>query len=177
MRTTRSTASFENGDYVRVQGTSQFYNGAMQMIVSRIDRVIARDVDETDFVTLNVSEIDRLAAHVGEMLRSVRSEPLRNLAECFLMDEAFMAAFTTAPAGIKNHHAYRGGLLEHVHSLMRLVSNVASHYRDLDPDLMVMGAFSARRRQDPRIGVRTGLGLQRRRPTDRAPGDRRRDAR
>ncbi|MCL4207780.1 MAG: HD domain-containing protein [Pirellulaceae bacterium] len=134
-------SSFENGDYVRVQGTSQFYNGAMQMIVSRIDRVIARDVDESDFVTLNVSEIDRLAAHVGEMLRSIRSAPLRNLAECFLMDETFMAAFTTAPAGIKNHHAYRGGLLEHVHSLMRLVTNVAPHYRDLDPDLLLMGAF------------------------------------
>jgi 3'-5' exoribonuclease len=28
-------SSFENGDYIRVQGTSQFYNGALQMIVSR----------------------------------------------------------------------------------------------------------------------------------------------
>jgi 3'-5' exoribonuclease len=134
-------SSFENGDYVRIQGTSQFYNGALQMIVSRIDRVMARDVDETDFVTLDVSAIDRLAAQVGEMLRSIRSEPLRNLAECFLMDDTFMAAFTSAPAGIKNHHAYRGGLLEHVYSLMRLVSIVAPHYPDLDGDLLLMGAF------------------------------------
>jgi 3'-5' exoribonuclease len=134
-------SSFENGDYVRIQGTSQFYNGALQMIVSRIDRVMARDVDETDFVTLDVSAIDRLAAQVGEMLRAIRSEPLRNLAECFLMDDTFMAAFTSAPAGIKNHHAYRGGLLEHVYSLMRLVSIVAPHYPDLDVDLLLMGAF------------------------------------
>ena len=45
---------------------------------------------------------------------------LRNLAECFLMDDEFMRKFTTAPAGIKNHHAYHGGLLEHVVSLMEL---------------------------------------------------------
>jgi 3'-5' exoribonuclease len=113
----------------------------MQMIVSRIDRMMARDVDETDFVTLNVSQIDQLAARLGKMLREMRSYPLRNLAECYLMDEEFMAAFTTAPAGIKNHHAYRGGLLEHVISLMDLVSIVAPHYRDLDPDLLLMGAF------------------------------------
>jgi 3'-5' exoribonuclease len=134
-------SSFENGDYLRVQGTSQFYNGALQMIVSRLDRVMARDVDEADFVTLNVSEIDRLAARVGEMLRTMHSEPLRNLAECFLIDEAFMAGFTSAPAGIKNHHAYRGGLLEHVHSLMGLVALVAPHYPELDLDLLLMGAF------------------------------------
>ncbi len=134
-------SSFENGDYVRVQGTTQFYNGALQMIASRVDRVTAREVDETDFVTLNVTEIDRLAARLAEMLRSMRSYPLRNLAECFLMDEAFMSAFATAPAGIKNHHAYRGGLLEHVISLMGLVSIVAPHYPDLDADLLLMGAF------------------------------------
>ncbi len=134
-------SSFENGDYVRVQGTSQFYNGALQMIVSRIDRVIPRDVDEADFVTLNVSAIDRLASEVAEMLRTVRNESLRNLVECFLVDEAFMASFTSAPAGIKNHHAYRGGLLEHVHSLLRLVSIVAPHYPDLDDDLLLLGAF------------------------------------
>ena len=39
---------------------------------------------------------------------------LRNLAECFLMDEEFMAKLTMAPAGTKNHHAYHGGLLEHI---------------------------------------------------------------
>jgi 3'-5' exoribonuclease len=134
-------SSFENGDYVRVQGTTQFYNGALQMIAGRVDRVTARDVDEADFVTLNLTEIDRMAARLAEMLRSMRSCPLRNLAECFLMDDAFMAAFTTAPAGIKHHHAYRGGLLEHVISLMSVVSIVAPHYRDLDPDLLLMGAF------------------------------------
>ncbi len=134
-------SSFENGDYARVQGTSQFYNGALQMIVTRIDRVIPRDVDEADFVTLNVSTIDRLAAEVAEMLRTVRNESLRNLVECFLVDEAFMAALTSAPAGIKNHHAYRGGLLEHIHSMLRLVSIVAPHYPDLDADLLLLGAF------------------------------------
>ncbi len=133
--------AFENGDYLHVQGTAQVYNGALQVIVTRIDRTPASEVDEADFVTLGTAEVDRLATRVSELLRGMRSYPLRNLADCFLMDEAFMAGFTAAPAGIKNHHAYRGGLLDHVVSLMELTAVVAPRYPEIDPDLLLMGAF------------------------------------
>jgi 3'-5' exoribonuclease len=74
-------------------------------------------------------------------LRGLGNVHLRNLAEVFLADEAFMAKFISAPAGIKNHHAYRGGLLAHVVSLMEVCRAVAPLYPDLDADLLVMGAF------------------------------------
>ena len=35
-----------------------------------------------------------------------------------------MDKFCRAPAGMKNHHAYQGGLLEHVLSLMELTKLV-----------------------------------------------------
>ncbi len=104
-------AGFDNGDYVRVQGTTQFYNGALQMIVQRIDRADPATVEEPDFQTLGSVDIDRLSARLAEMLRGVDNFHLRCLAECFLMDESFMEKFTRAPAGVKNHHAYHGGLL------------------------------------------------------------------
>jgi 3'-5' exoribonuclease len=133
--------SFDNGDFVRVRGTTQFYNGTLQLIVNRIDRENSHKVDESDFVTLSAGDIEGLTRQVSERLRGMRNYPLRNLADCFLMDEAFMVKFTSAPAGVKNHHAYRGGLLQHVASLMNLVSLAASNYSDLDPDMLVMGAF------------------------------------
>jgi 3'-5' exoribonuclease len=133
--------AFENGDYLHVQGTAQIYNGALQVIVTRIDRTPASAVDEADFVTLGMAEVDQLATRVSELLRGMKNYPLRNLADCFLMDETFMARFTAAPAGIKNHHAYRGGLLDHVVSLMELTAVVAPHYPEIDSDLLLMGAF------------------------------------
>ena len=133
--------SFENGDYVRVIGTTQFYNNAIQMIMTRIERADQREIDEAEFVTLSTNEVDKMAAQLGDLLRSMTSVHLLNLAECFLVDEAFMEKFTTAPAGIKNHHAYRGGLLEHVISLMRVTRAVAPMYEELDNDLLLMGAF------------------------------------
>jgi len=133
--------SVETGNYLRVAGTTQIYNGQLQMIVTRIEPTDPRQIDEQDFVTVSTEEIDRLAQRLAEMLRAVRNVHLRNLAECFLADEHFMGKFTTAPAGIKNHHAYRGGLLAHVVSLMEVCRVVAPLYPELDGDLLLLGAF------------------------------------
>lgn len=133
--------SFENGCYLRVQGTTQLYNGALQMIVTRVERVDPQTVDESEFLAVQSAEIDKLTARLAEMLRGMRNVPLRNLAEAFLIDEAFMAKFTAAPAGVKNHHAHRGGLLQHVISLMELCAVVAPKYPDIDADLLLIGAF------------------------------------
>jgi len=133
--------SVETGNYLRVAGTTQIYNGQLQMIVTRIEPTDPRQIDEQDFVTVSTEEMDRLGQRLAEMLRGVRNVHLRNLAECFLADEQFMGKFTTAPAGIKNHHAYRGGLLAHVVSLMEVCRVVAPLYPDLDSDLLLLGAF------------------------------------
>ena len=42
---------------------------------------------------------------------------------------------------MKNHHAYQGGLLEHVLSLMELVLLVAPRYPQLDGDKLLVGTF------------------------------------
>ncbi len=137
----RIANSFEPGDYVRAQGTTQLYNGTMQMIATRIEKAPLDLVDEADFVQVNDEQIQQCATRLATLLRSVRNFHLRNLAEVFLVDDAFMERFTAAPAGIKNHHAYRGGLVEHVVSLMEVVSVVAPLYPHLDPDLLLLGAF------------------------------------
>ncbi|MEX2173567.1 MAG: OB-fold nucleic acid binding domain-containing protein [Pirellulaceae bacterium] len=133
--------SIENGNFLRVQGTTQIHNGTLQMIVTRFEPADPRHVDEADFVTVSSEEVERLAARLKELLRSVQNVHLRSLAECFLSDEAFVAKFTAAPAGIKNHHAYRGGLLAHVVSLMEVCRVVAPLYPELDLDMLLLGAF------------------------------------
>ena len=146
--------SFDNGDYLRVKGTTQIHNGSLQMIASKVEKANPRDVDELDFVTLNNDAIDRMSARLSEMLRAVRNVHLRNVAEAFLADETFLAKFRAAPAGVKNHHAYRGGLLEHVVSLMELTAVVAPRYPDSRPGNVAAGCFPARSGQDRRTDLR-----------------------
>jgi 3'-5' exoribonuclease len=133
--------SFENGDYVTVQGTAQLYNGNMQILAKKILPCRDSNIDESDFITLSMAEVDKMVGRVSEILRGMGNENLRNLADCFLTDEAFMKKFRMAPAGIKNHHAYHGGLLEHVLSLMEVCLVVGPKYPAVDLDLLLIGAF------------------------------------
>jgi len=133
--------SFDDGDFVRVEGTAQLFQGAMQLILTKLTKVDAGEVNEDDFTQLAAVQVDKLVVRLSDVLRGMDDPHLRNLVECFLLDEAFMAKFTKAPAGVKNHHAYHGGLLEHVVNLMEVVLRIAPCYPQIDPDLLLMGAF------------------------------------
>jgi 3'-5' exoribonuclease len=132
---------FENGDYVHVTGTAQLYQGEMQIIATGIQRVSPVEVDESDFLRVTDRQIDHLVARLTELLRSIKNPHLRNLADCFLLDDALMRKFATAPAAVKNHHAYRGGLLEHVVNIMEVVRRIADLYPQLDSELLLMGVL------------------------------------
>jgi 3'-5' exoribonuclease len=133
--------SFDNGDYVRVRGTAQMYQGAMQIIATKLHKVDPAEVDPADFVPQPAVDVDKLVLRLREILRTVSDTALQNLAECFLIDERFMAKFTMAPAGTKNHHAYHGGLLEHVVGLMELADRVCPCYPQINRDMLLMGAL------------------------------------
>jgi len=133
--------NFENGDYVRVEGSTQLFQGTIQLIAASIRKAPPGDVNPDDFLVLGSKAVDQLVVRLGTMLRGMRDPHLLNLAECFLLDEDCMRKFSRAPAGIKNHHAYLGGLLEHVVNLMDLVCRVAPLYPSIHQDLLLMGAF------------------------------------
>jgi 3'-5' exoribonuclease len=131
----------DNGDYVRVRAKTQVYNGGLQLILKTIVEEDRARIDLSDFQTLSVGELDRLMQELARALRQIRNVHLRNLAECFLADAEFLGQLQMAPAGVKNHHAFRGGLLQHVVSLLAVAQFVSRHYPMLDADLMTMGVF------------------------------------
>ncbi|QDU87489.1 3'-5' exoribonuclease YhaM [Pirellulimonas nuda] len=132
---------FDNGDYVVAEGTTQLFQGNMQMIIKSIRKARPDEVIEADFLVLQDAEVEKMAARLAEVLRGINTPELKNLCECYLMDDQFMGKFTRAPAGMKNHHAYTGGLLDHVLSLCELVLLIAPRYPQLDGDKLLVGAF------------------------------------
>jgi 3'-5' exoribonuclease len=137
----RSGHGIESGDYVRVEGTTQFYNGNLQIIVNRVQPAEPGSVNEEELLQIDRKQVDLHMSRVTDLLRGLSDIHLQNLAEAFLLDEHLIANLKLAPAGIKAHHAYQGGLLEHVASLMELAAVVADRYEEIDKDLLVMGAF------------------------------------
>ena len=69
------------------------------------------------------------------------SPHLKALLEAIFADEAIALAFRTAPAAKTVHHAWLGGLIEHVLSLCHLAKFTAAHYADIDFDLLLAGVI------------------------------------
>ena len=134
--------AFENGDYVRVEGTTQSFQGAVQLIVTRLTKVSRNEVNVHDFAPLRAVDVDKLVLRLGEYPLLSPTEPaLHTLAECFLLDEAFMAKFTRALAGAKNHHAYLAACWNTSSTSWRSCCGSAPVIREIDRNLLPMGAF------------------------------------
>ena len=133
--------TFEPGDYLRVRAKVQVYQGALQVIVSHLDVADPSQLDPAEFLPQGSQDVARLTARLRQHLMGLSNPHLRALAECFLIDDDFLRKFTAAPAGIKVHHAYHGGLLEHVVTLMDAADAIARLYPGLDRDLLMAGAF------------------------------------
>ena len=136
-----SAYDFESGDYVQIEGTTQRFQGTLQFIVQRLTKIDASTIDPTEFVRAHSVDIPRMQNRLRELLRSINEPHLRNLADCFSIDDVFIEQFSKAPAGIKLHHAYPGGLLEHSLQMMEIAVRLAELYPVLNRDLLLVGAF------------------------------------
>jgi 3'-5' exoribonuclease len=133
--------SFEVGDFLMTKGKVQLFQGSLQMILSQIERTETNKVELGDFLPHTDQDIDKLWDRLRGVLLRLTNHHLRALAECFLMDEAFERGFRQAPAGVRNHHAYIGGLLEHVVTLIDAAERMLPLYPAVDRDLLLMGVF------------------------------------
>jgi 3'-5' exoribonuclease len=133
--------SFEEGDFLHCRGKVQHFQGGLQVILTNIERVAAEKAPLADFLPQSEQDLGKLMERLRALLLHLDDPHLRALAECFLMDEAFVDGFTRVPAGVRNHHACVGGLLEHVVKLLDIADRLCPLYPELNRDLLLMGVF------------------------------------
>ncbi len=84
----------------------------------------------------------RAVAQIREILSDRVHDPyVKQLLLAFLDDPQIAAGLPHAPAAKGVHHAWRGGLAEHLLSVIRLTLRVAEHYPMADRDLLLAGAL------------------------------------
>lgn len=137
----RLAEKFTKGSFVRVQGTSQTHNGILQLIVQQLALAEESEVALEHFENSTRVDVSSLWRELGALLSEIQDETIAAIAQSFYSDPKVADAMHLAPAGVKAHHAYPGGLLEHVVSLVRLSKSISIHYGDLDKDIMLAGAF------------------------------------
>ncbi|MCA8984281.1 MAG: HD domain-containing protein [Planctomycetaceae bacterium] len=139
--TEESVAHINAGDYVKIRGKAQLYNGNLQVILTRVEAVNETSIDLQDFQQGSSQDIDTMFARLRDFLQSLTDSQLRDLMQAFLDDEELVDHLRNVPAGVKAHHAYLGGLLEHIVTLMEGAERIVGLYPRVNRDLLLAGVF------------------------------------
>lgn len=132
--------SFAEDDFVLVKARSEEYRDKLQLVVDKLTRLDGGDVDVADFLPSTKKDVAAMVARLREVAEGMNNAHLKALVEAFLDDEAFMAGFRRAPAGVSMHHACLGGLLEHTLGVVEAARLIAERYPMVNGDLLVAGA-------------------------------------
>ena len=134
-------ARINAGDFVRIRGKVQVYQGNLQIILTGIEPVPKDQVDAEQFIPETSQDTERLLARLTELLYSIEDPHLRRLMQEYLEDPEVNAGLSRAPAGIKLHHAFHGGLLEHLVNVLETAVRVIELYPQIDRSLLLAGIF------------------------------------
>jgi 3'-5' exoribonuclease len=135
----RTTPPFENDDVIQVEGSVESFRGAPQLKIKKISLLPIEDINLLDYLPRTKRDPEEMFATLLGRVRKIAPGPLQTLLLSVLEDPALAAKYKLAPAAMSYHHAFLGGLLEHVLSLVTLGDQVADHYPWLRRDLIVAG--------------------------------------
>lgn len=127
--------------FVHIQGRSELYQNNLQIIINNVSAVETSDVRIDDFLMRTDKDTKQLFEDIKKIVGQVKNPQLKALVGAFITDTELMDKFCNAPGGMKLHHSYIGGLLEHTHNMMRVADAILPLYPDVQPDLVLAGIF------------------------------------
>ncbi|MBI3406622.1 MAG: HD domain-containing protein [Acidobacteria bacterium] len=136
----QSAPAFERNDFIYVKANVQLYRDKKQMIVQQLRRAEANEVDMSDYLPRTTEDVEALFATLQAEVEAVKNPWLKKLLQSVVTDPAIAPRIKQAPAAMKMHHAFLGGLLEHVVSLCGLCRAIAGRYPEVNVDLLVSAA-------------------------------------
>jgi 3'-5' exoribonuclease len=133
--------SFEQDHFIKVKGLINKYNHRFQLTVHKLRRMQDAEIEFADYLPKTTKDIDELWRMLVTFVATFKNPHLKALVEGFMADPEIAAAYRAAPAAKTLHHAYIGGLLDHVVSLFRSCDLMCRNYPQINRDLLLTGAF------------------------------------
>jgi 3'-5' exoribonuclease len=131
----------QEGDTAKVRAVGENYGGRRQVKVLRFRPVRPEDgVDASALLPRSPRDAEAMFVEMMAILDTISDPHLKRLSDSFFReDAAFAEAFKRSSAATRIHHPYVGGMVEHVLSLLRIGSFLASHYPEMNRDLLLVG--------------------------------------
>jgi 3'-5' exoribonuclease len=133
--------SFDRDDFVKVKGMVQVFHNRPQLTIHKMRRMDDSEVEFGDYFPSSKRDPGEMWRELRAIAAQMANPHLKALVEAVLDDEEIARRYRMAPAAKQIHHAYLGGLIEHVLSLCTLARLSAAHYPYIDQDLLLTGAI------------------------------------
>src|SRR5499427_4164688 len=133
--------SFEQDDFLKVKGLVNKYKNRFQLTIHKLRRMQESEIEYADYLPKTTKDIGELWQTLASFVASFENPHLKALLELFMADAEIAERYRNAPAAKSLHHAYIGGLLDHVVSLFRSCNLVCRNYPQINRDLLLTGAF------------------------------------
>ncbi len=127
--------------FIRVQGRSELYQNNLQIVVNQFQTIEAEQVEISDFLARTDKNRKEMFEEIVGMLGKIKNEQIAMLVGAFIADKELMKNFCQAPAAVKMHHNFIGGLLEHTNGMMKVANVILPFYPKVDGDLVLAGIF------------------------------------
>ena len=128
-------------DFIKVSARVENYRNKMQLVLQQMRLAKPEEIDITDFLPHTPYDVEELYQQLMAYGEEIKNPWLKKLVLQIFSDPTVAKNFKRAPAAKVMHHAYIGGLLEHVVGLCGLAKQIAAHYSELDVDLLLMAAL------------------------------------
>src|SRR5436309_13197754 len=134
--------AFDQEDFLKIKGLLNKYKNRFQITIHKLRKLGDTEVDFADYLPKTTKDVDELCRALEEFVSSIRDPHLKSLIQSFMSDPVIAAAYRNAPAAKTLHHAYIGGLLDHVVSLMHSADLICKNYpQQINRDLLLTGVF------------------------------------
>ena len=128
-------------DFIKVQARVELYRNRPQLTLQQFRVAKPEEIDLGDFLPRTSYDVEELYKKILDFIEEMKNPWLKRLCSRILSDPKIVERFKRAPAAKSMHHAYIGGLIEHVVSLCGLAKLIAAHYPELDLDLLLTAAL------------------------------------
>src|SRR6201989_1785749 len=133
--------AFEQYDFLKIKGLINKYKQRFQLTIHKLRKLGDSEIEFSDYLPKTTKDIDELWLTLANFVAGFQNPHLKALVQAFMSDPEIAAAYRNAPAAKTLHHAFIGGLLEHVVSLFTSCDLIVRNYPMINRDLLLTGAF------------------------------------
>jgi 3'-5' exoribonuclease len=133
--------AFEQDDFLKIKGLVNKYKQRFQLTIHKLRKLGESEIEFADYLPKTTKDIEELWRTLAGFVATFQNPHLKSLVHAFMDDPEIASAYRNAPAAKTLHHAYIGGLLDHVVSLFRSCDLLCKNYPQINRDLLLTGVF------------------------------------